>query len=80
MAITWFNSLPHESVNTWEELMRAYLSKFFIPSLPSEQRRESLIPNMKEMRIGILLGGILLNTTLDHLDFQREMAELKRAK
>ena len=40
MAITWFNSLPHESVNTWEELMRAYFRKFFIPSLPSEQRRE----------------------------------------
>ena len=40
MAITWFNSLPQESVNTWEELMRAYFSKFFIPFLPSEQRRE----------------------------------------
>ena len=40
MAITWFNSLPQESVNTWEELMRAYFSKFFIQSLPSEQRRE----------------------------------------
>ena len=40
MAITWFNSLPHESVNTWEELMRAYFNKFFIPSLPSKQRRE----------------------------------------
>ena len=40
VAITWFNSLPHESVNTWEELMRAYFSKFFIPSLPSKQRRE----------------------------------------
>ena len=40
MAITWFNSLPYESVNTWEELMRAYFSKFFTPSLPSEQRRE----------------------------------------
>ena len=40
MAITWFNSLPHESVSTWEELMRAYFSKFFIPSLPSKQRRE----------------------------------------
>ena len=41
---------------------------------------KSLIPNMKEMRIGILFGGILLNTTLDHLDLQREMTELKRAK
>ena len=29
MAATCFNSLPDESVNTWEELMRAYFSKFF---------------------------------------------------
>ena len=42
MAITWFNSLPRESVNTWEELMRAYFNKFFIPSLQSKQRRESI--------------------------------------
>ena len=40
MAITWFNSLPHESVNNWEELMRAYFHKFFIPSLQSKQRGE----------------------------------------
>ena len=40
MAITWFNSLPQESVNTWEKLMRAYFGKFFMPSLPFEQRRE----------------------------------------
>ena len=40
MAITWFNSLPQESVNTWEELMRAYFNKFLFPSLQSEQRRE----------------------------------------
>ena len=40
MAATWFNSLPYESVNSWEELMGAYFSKFFPPSLPSEQRRE----------------------------------------
>ena len=38
MAATWFNSLPYESVSTWEELMGAYFSKFFPPSLPSEQR------------------------------------------
>ena len=41
MAATWFDSLPYESVNTWEKLMRAYFSKFFPPSLSSEQRRES---------------------------------------
>ena len=40
MASTWFNSLPHESVNTWEELMGAYFSKFSPPSLTSEQRLE----------------------------------------
>ena len=40
MAATWFNSLPYESVNKWEELMGAYLSKFFPPSLPYERRRE----------------------------------------
>ena len=38
MAATWFNSLPCEFVNTWEELMGAYFSKFFPPSLTSEQR------------------------------------------
>ena len=38
MAATWFNSLPSESVNTWEELMRAYFSKFFTPSLGAAQR------------------------------------------
>ena len=40
MAITWFNSLPYESVNTWEELMRAYFSKFFTLPLTSEQGLE----------------------------------------
>ena len=40
MAITWFNSLPQETVNTWEELMRAYFNKFFIPSLQSKQGKE----------------------------------------
>ena len=42
MAMTWFNSLPLESVNTWEELMRAYFNKFLFPSLQSKQRREIL--------------------------------------
>ena len=40
MAATWFNSLPYESDNTCEELMGAYFSKFFPPSLTSEQRWE----------------------------------------
>ena len=40
MAAAWFNSLPYESVNTWEELMGVYFSKFFSPFSISEQGRE----------------------------------------
>ena len=40
MAATWFNSLPYESVNTWEELMRSYFRKFFTLPLSSAQRLE----------------------------------------
>ena len=40
IAATWFESLPYGSVNTWEELMEAYLSRFFPPSLTSERRGE----------------------------------------
>ena len=45
MAITWFNSLPQESVNTWEELMRAYFNKFFIPSLQPKQGKGIISSN-----------------------------------
>ena len=45
MAITWFNSLPQESVNTWEELMRAYFNKFLIPLLQSKQGKEIINSN-----------------------------------
>ena len=40
MALTWFDSLPQESVNDWEKLMRAYFNKFFISSLQLRQRGE----------------------------------------
>ena len=40
MAAAWFNSLPYESVNTWEELMGVYFSNFFSPFRISEQGRE----------------------------------------
>ena len=40
MAITWFDSLPQESVNNWEQLMRAYFNNFSNPSPQSKQRRE----------------------------------------
>ena len=45
MAITWFNSLPQETVNTWEELMKAYFNKFLISSLQSKQGKEIINSN-----------------------------------
>ena len=33
VAATWFDSLPVGSVNTWEELVEAFMSRFFPPAL-----------------------------------------------
>ena len=35
MGATWFESLPVGSVNNWEELVEAYMSRFFPPTLTS---------------------------------------------
>ena len=45
---TWFDSLPYGSVNTWEELVEAYLGIFFPPSLTSERRKEISVFNQGE--------------------------------
>ena len=37
MAATWFESLPVGSVNTWEELVKAYMCRFFPPALTAER-------------------------------------------
>ena len=42
-ASTWSESLPYSSVDTWEELVEAYLGRFFSPSLTSERRREIIV-------------------------------------
>ena len=42
-AATWYESLPYGSVDTWEELIEAYLGRFFPPSLTSERRREIIV-------------------------------------
>ena len=42
-AATWYESLPYGSVDTWEEIVEAYLGKFFPPSLTSERRREIIV-------------------------------------
>ena len=43
VAATWFESLPYGSVNNWEELVEAYMSKFFPPTLTSERRWEIIV-------------------------------------
>ena len=43
IAATWYESLPYGYVDTWEELIEAYLGRFFPPSLTSERRREIIV-------------------------------------
>ena len=40
---TWFDSLPLGSVNTWEELVEAYISRFFPPALTVEKIGEIIV-------------------------------------
>ena len=43
IAATWYESLPYGSIDTWKELVEAYLGRFFPPSLTSERRREIIV-------------------------------------
>ena len=43
VAATWFDSLSVGSVNTWEELVEAYMSRFFPPTLIAERRVEIIV-------------------------------------
>ena len=43
VASTWFKSLPVRSVTNWEELVEAYMSRFFPPALTSERRGEIIV-------------------------------------
>ena len=43
IAATWYESLPYGSVNTWEELVEAYLGRIFPLSLTTERRREIIV-------------------------------------
>ena len=43
VAANWFESLPYGSVNNWEELVEAYMSRFFPPALTSKRRGEIIV-------------------------------------
>ena len=40
IAFSWFESFPYELVDNWEELVEAFMERFFPPALTSERRRE----------------------------------------
>ena len=40
---TWYESLPYGSIDTWEELVEAFLGRFFPPSLTTERVREIIV-------------------------------------
>ena len=43
VVATWFESLPYGSVNNWEKLVEAYMSRFFPPALTLERRGEIIV-------------------------------------
>ena len=43
MVATWFDSLAVGSPNTWEELVEAFMSRFFPPALTFERRGEIIV-------------------------------------
>ena len=48
IAATWYESLPYGSVDTWEELVEAFLGRFFPPSLTTKRRREIIVFQQRE--------------------------------
>ena len=40
---SWFESLPYGLVNTWDELVEAFMDRFFPPTLTLESRGEIII-------------------------------------
>ena len=43
VAATWFDSFPVGSVNTWEELVEAYMRRFFPLALIVDRRGEIIV-------------------------------------
>ena len=78
VAATWFDSLPVGSVNTWEELVEAFTSRFFPSTLTIERRGEIIVfkqgedeslytawERFKRLLKRCLMHGIDLKTQLD---------------
>ena len=77
-AATWHESLPYGSIDSWDELVEAYLCRFFPPSLTFERRREIIVfqqgedeslyvawERFKRLLKRCLMHGIDLKTQMD---------------
>ena len=49
-AATWYESLPYGSVDTWEELVEAYLGRFFPQPSPQREGGKSLCFSKGKMK------------------------------
>ena len=56
VAATWFDSLPVGLVNNWEELVEAYMSRFFPPALTAKRREEIIVFKQGEDESSTLHG------------------------
>ena len=78
VAATRFELLPYESVDNWEDLVEAYMSRFFPPALTSERRGEIIVfkqgedeslynawERYKRLLKRYLMHGIDLTTKMD---------------
>ena len=78
IAATWYESLPYGSVNTWEQLVEAYLGRFFPPSLTTERSKKIIVfkqwedeslyiawERYKRLLKRCLMHGIDLRTQMD---------------
>ena len=56
VAANWFESLPYGLVNNWEELVEAYMGRFFHLSLTSERGGKIIVLNKDRMKVSIMHG------------------------
>ena len=56
VATTWFESLLVGLVTNWEELVEAYMGRFFPPTLTSERRGEIIVFKQGRMKVSTMHG------------------------
>jgi hypothetical protein len=94
-ALCWFHTLPVESKQDWEALMRNFMKEFYLPTktqnlcnkidtfvqFPMEMIAEALERFNEYMRAGFLEWHIdFLKRRMEKMDIEREAQDLKAAK